>query len=328
MSVKRRPSFFDRIFKKDGKDGSGSESDQDLDSLPPLAPVNLLGYSSTKHKLLDVDLVANLRNLLPPRLQLYQNWQLIYLNELNGASLNTLYRHSSYEHQLKAQNKLKSREIGYSDDIVSRLTGSDTKIEPKRLNGYILIIRDEDNDRFGCYLNENLKLVDNKRYYGNGECFLFKCEKVSLTKFKSDTELKREEVGGEIGEELKYEKLDKKESENDDDTSTLDARINLTEGTPFPNHRRQKSDVDHQIRFKAFTYTGINDNLIYSNSNFIAIGSSNGQNGLFIDKSLSSGVSYKCDTFGNEVLNTSNSNIKLGKFSILNLELWRIGDLD
>ena len=46
----------------------------------------------------------------------------------------------------------------------------------------------------------------------------------------------------------------------------------------------KKSDL------KAFMYTGINDNIVYSNHDFIAIGSSNGQNGLFIDKSLLSGL--------------------------------------
>ena len=60
---------------------------------------------------------------------------------------------------------------------------------------------------------------------------------------------------------------------------------------PLINGQLKKSDL------KAFMYTGINDNIIYSNHDFIAIGSSNGQNGLFIDKSLLSGVSYSCDTF-------------------------------
>ncbi|EGV66182.1 TLD-domain-containing protein, partial [Yamadazyma tenuis ATCC 10573] len=149
----------------------------------------------------------------------------------------------------------------------------------KRPLGYVMVIRDSKGNRFGCYLNEHLHPMEHRRYYGNGECFLWKLEKIH----KNST---------------------------------------------------QDTDLDHH-RFKAFMYTGINDNIIYSNHDFIAIGSSKGQNGLWIGSNLLEGVSYRCDTFGNEVLNgigdrgdsSSFGDSVVGKFKILGLEIWRIGTL-
>lgn len=302
QTFQRKSSFFDRFFHRKSPSPMQS-SNASQETLPPLPPVNLIGYTRrTKHKLLDDELAINIRDLLPPRLQLYDDWELVYSNEKDGASLNTLYRHSDYKYQLKKDSK----ESGYADDTVNRMLGLNSKIEPKRLNGYVLIIRDEDNDRFGAFLNENLKCMDNKRYYGNGETFLWKCERfVGRTHITAKATAEKAEDGN--AKERACSAL-----ENDNEKALAD----------------EVDQIDHQIRFKAFKYTGVNDNIIYSNSSFIAIGSSNGQNGLYIDKSLNSGVSYRCDTFGNEVLNARGEGVKLGKFDILNLEVWRVGDLD
>lgn len=318
--IERKSSFFDRLFQRKPPSPLIPSNNPSNETLPPLSPVNLIGYTSqTKHRLLDEELVNNIRDLLPPRLQLYDNWQLIYSNENDGSSLNTLYRHSDYKYQLKLQNKSKPHEIGYADDTINKMLGISNKIEPKRLNGYVLIIRDEDNDRFGCFLNENLKLMDNKRYYGNGECFLFKCERFIHIPHKTS---QNDQLHNK-----KNKSIDKSKQTNDHHQQNHHHHHHHHHKSN-DNTINHQSDNLHQIRFKAFKYTGVNDNIIYSNSNFIAIGSSNGQNGLYIDKSLSSGVSYRCDTFGNEVLNSSDEKVKLGKFTILNLEVWRIGDLD
>ena len=44
--------------------------------------------------------------------------------------------------------------------------------EPKRSQSYVLVIKDNHNNKFGAYLSENLKPMEHRRYYGNGECFL------------------------------------------------------------------------------------------------------------------------------------------------------------
>ncbi|KAK6200398.1 TLD-domain-containing protein [Scheffersomyces amazonensis] len=284
--VRKRSTFFDRIIGRkspsptDKSIRSSRSSSVGSNYLPPLSPLSLKGYkSTTKHRLLDDELASNIRNLLPARLQLFDEWEMVYSLEQDGISLNTLYRHCDPEFQLQQLQK-KKQDRGYADSIVKsmvvgRASSSYNSFEAKRPQGYVLIIQDEKNSIFGCYLNENLRIMEHKRYYGNGECFLWKCE-------------------------------------------NYNPRV--------LSHGNREHEGKQAIRFKAFMYTGINDNIIFSNSQFISIGSSNGENGLFIDKSLYKGVSYRCETFGNEILNDQIDE-KFGKFKIMGLEIWRVGTL-
>jgi hypothetical protein len=61
---------------------------------PPLTPLTLNGYKSTTKagdKLLSKALAEEIRLLVPPRLQLVDEWELTYSIEQNGVSLATLY---------------------------------------------------------------------------------------------------------------------------------------------------------------------------------------------------------------------------------------------
>ena len=110
---------------------------------PPLTPVRLHGYANTaKIRLLDDDLCEEIRHLLPARLQLYDSWQLMYSLEQHGASLGTLY------------NRL--------------------RLPTDKRPGYIMVIKDRVGSIFGAYVNEAYKPTDTRRFYGNGECFLWK----------------------------------------------------------------------------------------------------------------------------------------------------------
>lgn len=86
-----------------------------------------------------------------------------------------------------------------------------------------------------------------------------------------------------------------------------------------------KDDDDNQpvmednIRLKVYPYTSINDFIIYSNHDFISIGSGGGKFGLWIDSSFLHGASDPVDTFGNEQLSEDE------KFTILGLEIWKVG---
>lgn len=276
--AKKQPSLFGRLL------GSSQKSSPPIlrlitpEELPPLSRLTLTGYTSaTKHRLLDAELAGNIRNLLPPRLQLFDQWDMVYSLEQHGISLNSLYRNCNPENQLEALRHTKA-EKGFADNIVSGMVtfGVDTHLKPARPHGYVMVIEDEKHNKFGCYLNEHLRATDHKRYYGNGECFLWKCEWYDAGKLHGARD----------------------------------------DGKP---HRMR--------RFKAYMYTGLNDNIVYSNHDFIAVGSSQGQNGLWIDKSLYSGVSYPCDTFGNEILNLHEHGAKFGKFKVMSLEVWRVGAL-
>lgn len=273
--IEKRPSLLDRLMRRGSEskeqENSSTQAPEREDELPPLSDLKLVGYKeTTRRRLLGGELAHNIRNLVPRRLQLASEWNLVYSMEQDGISLRSLYRNNDRDQQVaQVKRQRKTVDAGYASLVVNSMVGSHGyHNEIRRPVGYVLVIQDSTGAIFGSYLNENLRLMEHKRYYGNGECFLWKCERTG----------------------------------------------------------------DGSMRFKAFVYTGINDNIIYSNSQFIAIGSSDGHNGIWIDKLLCSGVSAYCETFGNEVLcgsshaSGSRPNSKEGRFEIIGLEVWRIGD--
>lgn len=145
---KKSPSPESRS-KSNSSYGKNNKSTDFLDlESPPLTPLNLTGYSSsTKNRLLTTDLGDEIRNILPARLQIGSEWNLKYSLEQHGASLNTLY------------NNIKPT----------------TKYDK---GGYVLVIKDRKNGIFGCYTNEYFHPTDLRRFYGNGECFLWKSKLV------------------------------------------------------------------------------------------------------------------------------------------------------
>ncbi|CCE83155.1 Piso0_003727 [Millerozyma farinosa CBS 7064] len=249
---------------------------QPTDHGQTLAPVTLTGYKdTTKHRLLDGELAEDIRKLVPARLQLFDTWELVYSLEQHGISLKTLYQRckqaSNASHGAGARRSRSSYEEGYAASVVGTFMsdpwGQNGTL--RRPQGYVMVIKDSTQAKFGCFLNEAPRPMDQKRYYGNGECFLWKCDSYTH---------------------------------------------NSPQGLPH-------------MRFKAYVYTGINDNIIYSNHDSLSVGSSRGHNGLWIDRSLDNGVSCPCDTFGNEVLCGPQSQAPraMGKFKVVGLEVWRIG---
>ncbi|VEU24253.1 DEKNAAC105344 [Brettanomyces naardenensis] len=149
----------------------------------------------------------------------------------------------------------------------------------RRRRGYFMVVMDSHGDRFGAYLNDYLRPQDGRHYYGNGDCFLWKTERTKVKKLK-----KQEDKLIDLGsDEEEYEERD--------------------------------SEV---LRLKVFPYTSINDFIIYSNHEFISIGSGNGKFGLWIDSSFVQGATDSVETFGNEPLSRDR------KFSILGLEIWKV----
>ncbi|KAI8886012.1 TLD-domain-containing protein [Backusella circina FSU 941] len=86
---------------------------------------------------LSSDIANSLRLQLPSRYRLSSEWTLLYSLDQHGISMSTLYR-------LVKGNK----------------------------GPIVLAVKDADDNIFGAFLNETLK--SGPRYYGTGECFLWK----------------------------------------------------------------------------------------------------------------------------------------------------------
>jgi len=196
---------------------------------PPLVPLQLTGYStSTTSRLLSRALAEEIRLLLPPRLQLHDTWSLAYSLEQHGVSLATLYAHAaSY---------------------------------PK--GGFVIVVKDSAGGIFGAFINEPPR--PSGRYYGTGECFLWKATILPLPPHSKQQH------------------------------SLIDIED--------PVDRTSTPDQQERIRFKAFPYSGINDYMIYCDTRFISVGGGDGKYGLWLDDVFEKGVSSPCQTFGNEPL--------------------------
>jgi len=110
---------------------------------PPLTPLTLHGWqTNTPHseRLLTKALAEEIRLLLPPRLQLVDEWHLAYSLDQNGVSLATLY------------------------EKAAEYRG--------RRGGFVLVVRDEIGGVFGAYLSDPPH--PSSTFYGNGECFLWR----------------------------------------------------------------------------------------------------------------------------------------------------------
>ncbi|KAF3047580.1 oxidation resistance protein 1 [Didymella heteroderae] len=110
---------------------------------PPLTPLTLQGWKPGMResgKLLNTALAEEIRLLVPPRLQLVDEWSLMYSLEQNGVSLATLYKNA--------------------DDY-----------RGKR-GGFVLVVKDAGGGVFGAYLSDAPH--PSSHFYGNGECFLWR----------------------------------------------------------------------------------------------------------------------------------------------------------
>lgn len=93
------------------------------------------------------------------------------------------------------------------------------------------------------------------------------------------------------------------------------------------SHEAQQSTTDSpdeqkdtHWRLFAYPHTGMNEFTMYCTSEFLSMGAGDGHYGLWLDDGLINGVSYRCDTFGNEPLSGEGV-----KFHIQALEVWQIG---
>ncbi|CAD6443133.1 b1ef07ff-31fb-4e32-a1d2-eda6251cfc14 [Sclerotinia trifoliorum] len=115
---------------------------------PPLYPVTLRGWrenTDPSAQLLSRALAEEIRLLVPPRLQLCEEWNLVYSLEQDGVSLGTLYKKCDELRGLR--------------------------------NGFVLVVRDGEGGLFGAYLTEAPHPAPH--YFGTGECFLWRATLIS-----------------------------------------------------------------------------------------------------------------------------------------------------
>ncbi|TKA80223.1 hypothetical protein B0A55_04159 [Friedmanniomyces simplex] len=255
---------------------------------PPLTPLTLRGYKEGtrgRARLLSKAVAEEIRLLVPARLQLMDHWTLTYSMEQNGSTLSTLYSLGDAHRGKRA--------------------------------GFVLVIRDAGGGIFGAYLTDTPR--PHPHYYGSGECFLWRAFRLPALPDLSSlppppsadtTHLQRMTTLG-------VSKQSSSASLASLNVPSSDGGKRAANGT---NGHLNGSSTPERIRFKAFPYTGENDFTIFCQPEYLSVGGGDGHYGLWLDDSLSNGVSDTCPTFGNEPLSDEGK-----KFDVLGVELWYIG---
>ncbi|KAG0647122.1 Oxidation resistance 1 [Hyphodiscus hymeniophilus] len=269
---------------------------------PPLYPVSLKGYDPNTEPLLSRALAEEIRLLVPPRLQLCDEWNKVYSLEEDGVSLGTLYKKC---------------------DVLRGLR-----------NGFVLVVKDGDGgvgiflpslnklltgcQLFGAYLTEAPH--PSPHYFGTGECFLWRAHILSPANFAhlpppppADTTNPTRSTTIAAPRPTTPSLFSP--------TNNIHASTNSL-APPAPSKSLASgASTPERLRFKAFPYSGVNDYMMLCEAGFLSVGGGDGHYGLWLDDSLEKGVSSHCLTFGNEPLSDEGE-----KFEILGVEIWSIGN--
>ena len=176
--------------------------------------------------------------------------------------------------------------------------------------GFVLVIRDSTGSTFGAYLSDGPKIQPH--YYGNGECFLWRAFKLpALPDLSSLPPPPSEDTT-----HLQTRQTTLALSKNNSSASLASLNPNSANGSA----KKNGTSTPERIRFKAFPYTGENDFSILCQPEYLSVGGGDGHYGVWLDQTLSKGVSETCPTFGNERLSDEGA-----KFDVLGVELWFVG---
>ncbi|KAL2076106.1 hypothetical protein VTL71DRAFT_1049 [Oculimacula yallundae] len=270
---------------------------------PPLYPVNLKGYHTStpeSAKLLSRALAEEIRLLVPPRLQLCEEWNLVYSLEEDGVSLGTLYKKCDELRGLR--------------------------------NGFVLVVKDGEGGLFGAYLTEAPHPAPH--YFGTGECFLWRASILSANSMPTNlppppsadtTHAVRSTTVGPARPQqdlLSPTFPPQNQNQNHNPSSPAHSQFSLLSPSPSNAHFPSGISTPEGIRFKAFPYSGINDYMMLCETGFLSVGGGDGHYGLWLDDTFEKGISSHCLTFGNEPLSEEGE-----KFEILGVEVWSLGNL-
>ncbi|KAL2752209.1 hypothetical protein ACRALDRAFT_1078240 [Sodiomyces alcalophilus JCM 7366] len=268
---------------------------------PPLEPIVLHGYQENtpaSARLLTTGVAEEIRIMLPERLRIVEDWELIYSLEQDGASLSTLYQKAA-------------------------------KVQGQRV-GFVLVARDEVGGTFGGYLSEYPRPTPG--YFGNGECFLWRVSTLSglppppsadTANASRSTTISNPTPSNSTNTETSHTSAppDLLTSAPTGVPAEKGSQKTETLAPPAEDPKRSVSPATAEsLRFKAFPYSGVNEYYINCETGFLSMGAGDGHYGLWLDDSLERGRSGRSQTFGNEPLSDEGE-----KFGILGVELWVLG---
>lgn len=139
--------------------------------------------------------------------------------------------------------------------------------------GFVLVVKDDGGGLFGAFVNERLR-VSGGRYYGTGECFLWKAAWVrnyrdthaqyQLHHHHTHPQHHYQEKVGNVMDESEYSE---EKTGNGENGAEEPSRV----ATPGQVAQIAK-DEETVLKFKAFPYSGVNEYMILCEQTFLSIG--------------------------------------------------------
>ena len=209
------------------------------DSDPPLTPITLNGFSeTTTERILTEKLAEEIRLMMPVRLQVQENWTLVYSLHQHGVSLATLYS------RCKSFNSPQA--------------------------GFVVIVKDRRENIFGAYLSDYPHV--HHHYYGTGECFLFKFIQLSQS-----SELNLSPDSSTILHSTAHATIRKHEHSPLSSYHSSAEALQISNHSsaheiPRPSSSSSTDTTSPHHQFKGFSYTGLNDYMILCTPQFLSVG--------------------------------------------------------
>ena len=209
---------------------------------PPLTPIILNGFSaSTTERIMTDKLAEDIRLMMPARLQVQENWELVYSLDQHGVSLATLYA------RCKAYNSPQA--------------------------GYVIIVKDRRENIFGAYVSDYPRV--HSHYYGTGECFLFKFtlwqhvheKHTAVTSVSVAANSEEKGTLHSTSHPTIHKLVPPTSHHSHSSSSELPSADSLR-----PSSRGSTETTSSQYQFKGFSYTGLNDYMILCTPQFLSVG--------------------------------------------------------
>jgi hypothetical protein len=208
------------------------------ESDPPLTPITLKGFSdATTERIMTEKLAEDIRLMMPARLQVQEDWELVYSLDQHGVSLGTLYARAREYNSPQA--------------------------------GYVLIVKDRKDFIFGAYLSHYPHV--HPHYYGTGECFVFKFTLWQHVHGKhGPSTLSSSTHSDGVLHSTSHPTIHKLVAPSPRH-SHLSTEVQLPDSLRPPS-RGSTETTSSQYQFKGFSYTGLNDYMILCTPQFLSVG--------------------------------------------------------
>ncbi|KAL9654889.1 hypothetical protein ABK040_008680 [Willaertia magna] len=180
-------------------------------------------------------------------------------------------------------------------------------------NPIIVFIETTKKEIFGCFISNEVSFTKYDKYYGEGECFIFRYLDIDM-EMKNHFLKKENELCGDDEEDFVF--LQKEEIEGHHVTTNVEHHDTHHVTNHATHHKLLQENEENHTTIQVYKWTKKNNYFISTTIKHFAVGGGGDGYSFQIDGDLRFGTTHRSDTFDNELL--------CGEcdFEILNVEVY------